>query len=220
VSLEAVAWVKNLPYDACDLGPYRVLLILAEHANSEGKRAWRSKSKIATTLEVSERSVQRWYKALIEARLILPGDQGFVAHIPANRRPVVYDIALGRNVHYQQALMPERVGETRLSTGSLGETTAVGFGETTAVVSRNQELEPTNSSIKRTPSTRAQNETERSAPPPSAAASFAYCPTSPSHQHEKALAGSLSVCGWCGIRDDQWYDQRSGMVRYRSEVTA
>jgi hypothetical protein len=136
MSLEAVLWVKNLDYDACALGPYRVLLILAEHANSEGKRAWRSKKKIAETLGVSARSVQRWYADLIGRGLIVVGDQSFVDHIPADSRPVVYDLVMHATPY---SITPEfrfEDGETGFSTGGDGETTAVATGETTAVAHR------------------------------------------------------------------------------------
>lgn len=155
MSTEAVTWVKNLDFDACAIGPFRVLLILAEHANTEGKRSWRSKRKIAVTLGVSERSVQRWYKELIAAGLIVPGDQAYVAHIPANQRPVVYNLCMTRSTALRAAELPEYLGETGLSTELLGETTAVAVGETTAVVSRNQILKPLNSSIKASHSSRA-----------------------------------------------------------------
>ena len=219
VSLEAVAWVKNLPYDACEYGPYRVLLILAEHANSEGKRAWRSKSKIAHTLEVSERSVQRWYKALIAADLIRPGDQAFVAHIPVNRRPVVYDISMGRDPRYRQAQMPLELGETGLSTGGSGETAGVALGETAGVVSRNQIHEPLKTSTKRNPSTRAREEAERSAPPSQPVDPFDWCPNSPTRVHSESHPGNQHTCGWCGITTAQWFDSRTMTVRYKSEVT-
>lgn len=137
MSFEAVTWAKNLPYDACEHGPFRVLLILAEHANSEGRRAFRSKRHLAKTLEVSERSIQRWYERLIAAGLIRIGDQAYVQHIPANRRPVVYDLCMRRGELQRQAQLPEDLGETGLSTG---ETTAVALGETTAVALRTKDI--------------------------------------------------------------------------------
>jgi len=171
VSFEAVTWVKNLPHETCSYGAFRILLILAEHATPEGKRAFRSKSKIADTLGCSTRSVQRWYNELAKLDLIELGNQAYVAHIDRNRRPTVYNINIdpARGVRFvdenaknetpkNQNRETKSIGETRLSTGNLGETTVVAGGETTVVVSKNQKIEPLNSSIKADHSTHPEQE--------------------------------------------------------------
>ena len=205
MSLEAVTWVKNLPFESCKLGPYRVLVILAEHANSEGKRAFRSKIKIARTLDVTPRAVQNWFKELIKDGLIKPGDQSFVASIPTNRRPVVYDLSMGRDFHLQQVELPEILGENELSTGDSGENVAFAFGENAAFVSENQVLKPFNSSIKADHSARAR---------PSASA----CPTHRDGHTVMSADGLTWSC--CGLHPDQIFDPVSGTIAWREEAHA
>jgi DNA-binding transcriptional MocR family regulator len=183
MSIESVAWAMNLDYDACSHGAFRVLLILAEHADSEGKRAFRSKRKIATKLGVSERSIQRWYEELIVRKLIKVGDQSYVAHIPANRRPVVYDVCMFRLSDFRQAELPEELGETELSTTDSGETTAVAFGETTAVALRTKDINPHKESTKPNHSTQAQTNEDRCAGRP--------------HLGHQNVGG---YCMWCSVR--------------------
>jgi DNA-binding transcriptional MocR family regulator len=183
MSLEAVTWVKNLDYDACTLGPFRVLLILAEHADSEGKRAFRAKRKLAAVLGVSDRSIQRWYKELLQDGLIRVGDQAYVAHIPADRRPVVYDVCMFRNEALHQAELVEHNGETELSTGDDGETTAVADGETTAVALRTKDINPLRESTKANHSAQARSEEDRCAGRP--------------HLGHQNVGG---YCMWCSVR--------------------
>ena len=169
MSFEAVTWVKNLPHETCSYGAFRILLILAEHATPEGKRAFRSKAKIANTLGCSTRSVQRWYSELQRLDLIELGNQAYVAHIDRNRRPTVYNLHLAHvaGVRFidenaknetpkNENGETKSIGETRLSTAPHGETTVVAAGETTVVVSKNQKIEPLNSSIKANHSTHTQ----------------------------------------------------------------
>jgi hypothetical protein len=92
VSLEAYIWAANLPLRACGSTPFRVLLQLADRADPLGYGAYPSVRTIASTLECSERTVQRALSELRETGLIRYGDQRFVAHIPADRRPAVYDV--------------------------------------------------------------------------------------------------------------------------------
>jgi DNA-binding transcriptional MocR family regulator len=140
-----MAWADGLPYDVTyttttgaprTLGAmaYRVLLKLANVADENGQRAWRAKVTVADELGVSPRSIQRAYRELESAGLIRPGDQRFVAHLRADLRPTVYDLALPRSTPVPLWITP-RNGETELSTG---ETTAVATGETTAVARTTQ----------------------------------------------------------------------------------
>lgn len=127
MSWQATAWADSLDYDACGHLAYRVLIKLANVADENGHRAWRAHSVVADELGVSVRSVQRALKELEHTRrLIVRGDQRFVQHLRADRRPTVYNLAMRAPV----ALMVPLDGVTELSTGV---TTAVADGVTTAV---------------------------------------------------------------------------------------
>lgn len=134
MSWQATDAVDQLPYDVCGPLAFRVLVKLANVADQEGKRAFRSKSAIADELGVSARSVQRAFRELEEGHLVRPGDQRLVSHLPANRRPIVYDIIMRRTGAVQVTLS----GETEFSTGDDDTPAGETAGETTAV--RHKEL--------------------------------------------------------------------------------
>ncbi|WPM94295.1 replication initiation protein [Arthrobacter phage Marchesin] len=75
-----------------------VLIGLADHANDDGTAARPSVAVLAEYARCSPRSVQNKLRTLEECGLIWKGDQRGVEHLPANRRPVVYDLNL-RGVH-------------------------------------------------------------------------------------------------------------------------
>lgn len=133
MSWQATAWVDALPYDACQPLAFRVLLKFANVADERGQRAWIAKSTMADDLGVSQRSIHRAVKELLNERLITPGDQRYVMHLRADRRPTVYDINLMHSAHEMVALTLDdgvTSGVTQLSTGV---TTAVADGVTTGV---------------------------------------------------------------------------------------
>lgn len=74
------------------------LLGLADHADADGRAAYPSVPTLAAYTCKSERSVQRDLKALAELGLIRAGDPAVVAHLPSDRRPEVYDLAVERVV--------------------------------------------------------------------------------------------------------------------------
>ncbi|OJX69728.1 MAG: hypothetical protein BGO94_14745 [Micrococcales bacterium 72-143] len=96
VSWQATEVVDQLPYDLVKPLAFRVLLKLANVADPEGRRAWRSKFELANELGVDQRSIQRALRELEQAHLIRKGDQKFVTHIRAGYRPTVYDIVMRR----------------------------------------------------------------------------------------------------------------------------
>lgn len=97
MSVEATVWALKFapPMPPQYLG---TLLGLAEHADSKGRGAYPSIPTLAAYTCKSERSVQRDLKGLREVGLIRPGDESLVAHIPSDRRPEVYDLAIERVV--------------------------------------------------------------------------------------------------------------------------
>ena len=71
-----------------------VLMALANHARSDGTAAWPHVSTLADEVETSERTIQRRLPELVRLGFIRLGDQELVSHIRADKRPVVYDLAM------------------------------------------------------------------------------------------------------------------------------
>jgi hypothetical protein len=86
--------LEDAPVD--DQGQLLVLIALADRAADDGAAAWPSIGWIAERARCSTRTVIRHLHALRDAGLIALGDQRLVEHLPANRRPQVYDIDLSR----------------------------------------------------------------------------------------------------------------------------
>lgn len=71
-----------------------VLIAYADHAQDDGTAAWPSVAKVAGYARCTPRTVQTKLRLLIGWGLIRHGDQRLVSHLPANRRPVVYDLVM------------------------------------------------------------------------------------------------------------------------------
>ncbi|MEV4492725.1 helix-turn-helix domain-containing protein [Micromonospora coxensis] len=95
LSIEAVAWALN---DAPDVPPscLAVLIGLANHAHANGRAAYPSRDRLAHYARKSVRAVANDIRELERLGLIRRGDQRHVSHIPTDRRPVVWDLALER----------------------------------------------------------------------------------------------------------------------------
>lgn len=89
---------------------------LANHADPKGRGAYPSLAKLAAYTCKSERSVRRDLRQLEELKLIRPGDPAKVAHLPVDKRPEVYDLAMERTVPGGRAGNDE---ETRASARTL-----------------------------------------------------------------------------------------------------
>lgn len=71
---------------------------LANHADAKGRGAYPSLPKLAAYTCKAERSVRRDLRQLEELGLIRSGDPRKVAHLPSDRRPEVYDLAMEKAV--------------------------------------------------------------------------------------------------------------------------
>lgn len=80
-----------------------ILVGYGNHAHKNGRNAWASKVTIAEYADCDTRTVQRQVKRLVADGWIREGDQEQVAHIRADRRPVVYDLAMNDEVRAQWA---------------------------------------------------------------------------------------------------------------------
>jgi hypothetical protein len=93
LSIEATVWALKYapPMPPQLLG---TLFGLADHADKRGRAAYPSVRTLAAYACKAERSVQRDLKELTKLGLVRDGDQSAAAHIPAERRPHVYDLAM------------------------------------------------------------------------------------------------------------------------------
>lgn len=106
MSIEAMSWALNdAPVD--DQGQLCVLLGLANHADRYGRGAFPSQATLAEYARCGVRTVARYLNALEAAGVIQRGDQGHTAHLPGNRRPVVWDIAMTA-----RGVTPDMPGQT------------------------------------------------------------------------------------------------------------
>lgn len=94
MSLDAMKWVLYEIKVPVPGGQLKTLLALADYADPDGRDVFPSVRTLASRLHVSERSVQRHLRALESSGLIRRGAQERVAYMPADARPVVYDLAM------------------------------------------------------------------------------------------------------------------------------
>lgn len=98
LSVRATSWaLYELPDDPpITVEAFVVLFVLADHADPYGTDSYPSQSLIMEATRLSRRTVQRRLVELEASGLIRRGDQSRVDRIPANRRPIVWDLALHR----------------------------------------------------------------------------------------------------------------------------
>lgn len=95
MSVEAIEWVLNRAPDVP--APLVVVLVgLANHADPAGRGAAPSQRRLAFYARKTERTVRRDLAELAALGIIRRGDQRRVAYLPADRRPVVWDLAMDR----------------------------------------------------------------------------------------------------------------------------
>lgn len=73
-----------------------VLMGLARHADAYGRGACPSQELLAEYARKSDRAVRNDLTGMSKVGLIRPGDPQIVAHIPPDRRPLVWDLAMER----------------------------------------------------------------------------------------------------------------------------
>ena len=104
MSLRALTWaIYEIGSTLKDASAYRVLLILADNANDEGRGAYPSASTIAEKTGMSLRTVRNKLNDLETAGIIMRGDQALADYLPANRRSVVWDLNLEHNRRAESA---------------------------------------------------------------------------------------------------------------------
>lgn len=95
MSIEAIEWVLRHAPDL-EYRLFGVLVAYANHADAQGTGAYPATATVALETRKSDRQVQRDTDELVARGLLRLGDQDRAAHLPADRRPVVYDVAMDR----------------------------------------------------------------------------------------------------------------------------
>jgi hypothetical protein len=73
-----------------------LLVALADRAGDDGRGAWPSQQWLAERVRVNDRSIRRLLHSVEGRGIIERGDQRLVEHLPADRRPVVWNLCLNR----------------------------------------------------------------------------------------------------------------------------
>lgn len=97
MSIEAITWALSAGSDdAPGLSPTHKLALVgwANHAHKDGRHSWASHATIAEYVGCSTKTISRLVPVLIAGGWIREGDQSQVSHLRADRRPIVYDLAM------------------------------------------------------------------------------------------------------------------------------
>lgn len=95
MSLQAMNWVLyDIDPDELEQSEFRILLVMADHADTEGCGVWLGAAKISKLSRLSLRQVRYALRHLQDKGIIRRGDQRLVKHLPGNKRPMVYDLVM------------------------------------------------------------------------------------------------------------------------------
>lgn len=155
-------WAAALKMKVGDARAKLVYQALCNRADPDGTNAWPGNKKLADLAECSVQTVTRKLQYLQENGFIREGDQRFVAHVRADRRPVVYDVALNEatRLAWAAAYAPSERQQSATEAGSKGgkasvesariqEDDAHGVTGVEPRKARGQILEPRESQVKR-----------------------------------------------------------------------
>ncbi|MFF2571088.1 hypothetical protein [Streptomyces sp. NPDC058084] len=85
MGMKRSAWCKNA-------GELAALLAVANFVREDLTGCWASQLSLAETARVTDRTIRTHLRALEERRMIVPGDDQLVAHLPKDNRPDVWDL--------------------------------------------------------------------------------------------------------------------------------
>lgn len=90
MSWYVMAWAEHA--SVANVYERALLTLMAHRSEDDGTRVYVSVETMAEYCMCNERTIQRTLRAFEERGVIVEGDQRHVAHLPADRRPVVYDL--------------------------------------------------------------------------------------------------------------------------------
>lgn len=94
MSMKALEWAMyQVPSEIVKGALLRILLLLADHADTQGKGAFPSQKRIVALTGYSRRTIQNGLHELEAAGLIRRGDQRITEHL-GKYRPVVWDLTM------------------------------------------------------------------------------------------------------------------------------
>lgn len=98
MSHQASAWALDARRTGrLTAGARLVLATMADYADPDGHGSYPSNATIAARIDVTPDNVRKHKRTLEAAGLITKGDQALVAHYPADKRPIVYNLAIRRD---------------------------------------------------------------------------------------------------------------------------
>lgn len=166
MSVEAISWALN---EAPDVPPssVAVLIGLANHASHDGRGAYPSQPTLARYARKTERAIRNDLATLERAGVIRRGDQRLVDHLPPDRRPVVWDLAMpsatahngGKHTSARNHTSARKQGSARNHSSEPGGSTLPPAGGST--LPPNRPTEPTTE-----PSLEGRASATSPAPPP------------------------------------------------------
>ena len=94
MSMKALEWAMyDVPAEMVKGALLRILLLLADHADTQGKGAFPSQKRIVALTGYSRRTIQNGLRDLETAGLIRRGDQRITEHL-GKYRPIVWDLTM------------------------------------------------------------------------------------------------------------------------------
>ena len=94
MSLQALVWaIYDIGPNLKDASAYRVLIVLADHADDR-QGAYPSRNSLAEKTGLSARTVGYKLDVLEQAGIIRRGNQSIAECLPANKRTIVWDLAM------------------------------------------------------------------------------------------------------------------------------
>lgn len=94
MSMKALEWAMyDVPAEMVKGALLRILLLLADHADTRGKGAFPSQKRIVALTGYSRRTIQNGLHDLETAGLIRRGDQRITEHL-GKYRPIVWDLTM------------------------------------------------------------------------------------------------------------------------------
>lgn len=96
MSYQAQTWVDEVGINLCKNGGEAFVLVrVANHTGPDLRGCYASAGSIARLCKMGRSTVLKHMRELLARGVLLPGDPGLTEHLPADKRPPVYDLVAG-----------------------------------------------------------------------------------------------------------------------------